>query len=150
MRSPCSYPARTAVVKWMPASTREAPFSRAASEKLQKSQEKVSKLAEKLRNDARDAAILKAATDAGFIDPTDALTDDIRRAVEVDQDDEDPSDIEVDTTSATAAVKKLATSKKHLIGKPNNGAPSGGRFSSRDRTDDNAGDNLGELYPSLQ
>jgi hypothetical protein len=119
--------------------------------KLTKSEEKVGKLATRLRDSARDAAILKAAEELNFIDPTDALTDRIRQAVEVDQDDEDPSDIEVDVASAVAAVKKLANSKKHLIGKPNGGAPSGSRLRRDQGGDDGANQQkLGDLYPSLQ
>ena len=121
-----------------------------AQAKLKESNTKVERLATKLRNDARDAAILAEARKLKFIDPTDALTDAIRSQVEIDQDDEDPSDIEVDLASVTDAVKKLANSKKHLIGKPNDGEPSGGRFSSRRRQDDDAGDDLTEVYPSLR
>jgi len=122
-----------------------------ASEKLNKSEEKVSRLATRLLNRERDAAIKTEAEKQGFIDPSDALTDEIRNAIDIDQDDEDPSDIDIDETSVTNAVKKLANRKKHLIGKPNGGAPSGSRL----RRDAGSGDGASEqkltdLYPSLQ
>jgi hypothetical protein len=87
----------------------------AAKERVRQSEEKTKKLGTRLLNRERDAAILEAAREAGFIDPTDALTDKIRAAVEYDQDDEDPSDIEIDEDSAAEAVEKLAKQKKHLL-----------------------------------
>lgn len=118
---------------------------------LASEREKSTRLAARLLNKERDDAILAAARAAGFIDPTDALTDEIRKAVEVDQDPEDPSDIEVDEDSAAEAVKKLATKKKHLVGKPNEGQRSGSRRKKgQGGTDDLDEANLAELYPGLR
>lgn len=120
--------------------------------KLAAEADKNSKLATRLLNNERDAAILAEARRQKFIDPTDALIDDVRNAVEVDQDDEDPSDIEVDSTSVKNAITKLATSKKHLIGEPNEGDRSGSRFRKRGTKDDEAtsDEKLKETYPSLR
>jgi hypothetical protein len=120
---------------------------------LQTEREKAQRLATRLLKKERDDAILAAARKAGFIDPTDALTDDIRQQVEVDQDPEDPADIEVDEDSAAEAVRKLANRKKHLIGKPNEGEPSGGRFSRKGKNGAKDGldeATLAELYPGLR
>lgn len=120
---------------------------------LQSEREKGQRLAARLLKKERDDAILAAARKAGFIDPTDALTDDIRQQVEVDQDPEDPADIEVDEDSAAEAVRKLANKKKHLVGKPNDGEPSGGRFSRKGKNgakDELDEETLAELYPGLR
>lgn len=120
-----------------------------AQKDLEASNSKVAKLAQRLLNNARDNAITAEARRQGFIDPTDALTDDIRNAIDIDQDDEDPSDIDIDETSVTKAVRNLANKKKHLVGAPNSGEPSGGRF----RKGGDSGSSSSELeanYPSLR
>jgi hypothetical protein len=125
------------------------------SEDLQKQllaqEEKTQKLATRLRTSAIDTAILEAARDAGFIDPSDALTDEVRRQVDIDQDDEDPSDIDVDEDTVIEAVKKLAAKKKHLVTPAGGGEPSGGKFRKKGQTQDKASDQvLQEHYPSLR
>lgn len=120
-----------------------------AQKALQAAEEKTRRLADGLRRREIDNAILEAARSEGFIDPTDALTDDIRKAVDVDQDDEDPTDIDIDLDSVTDAVKKLANKKKHLVGKALPNEPSGGKFRRKGekKTDEKA---LEDLYPSLR
>ena len=119
---------------------------------LNAEKERNQKLATRLLTKERDDAILAEARTLGFIDPTDALTDDIRKAVEFDQDEDDPSDIDIDENSVKVAVKKLAETKKHLIGAPNEGEPTGGSFRKKrkgepGKLDDNK---LREDYPSLR
>lgn len=121
---------------------------------LQTEREKNAKIAARLLNKERDDAIKEVARKMQFIDPTDALTDEIRKAVEIDQDPDDPSDIEVDMDSVKLAVQKLANAKKHLLGKPNDGEPSASSFNSKRKK--SGGDQktseaqLHELYPSLR
>jgi hypothetical protein len=118
---------------------------------LSTEQEKTRKLAARLLNGARDAAILKVARDLGFIDETDALTDDIRQAVDVDQDDEDPSEIDIDEDSVKRAVKALATKKKHLVGEVNDEERSGSKYRRDKKVDEKTADEkLKDMYPSLR
>lgn len=121
-------------------------------QKLQSAEQKTQRLAARLLSKERDDAIVAEARRLGFIDPTDALTDDIRRAVDVDQDPEDPSDIEVDQDSVKAAVKALAARKKHLVGAPGGGAPSGNKFRKNGnppapKTEEAL---MKDIYPSLR
>lgn len=126
-----------------------------AKKQLEAERTKNTRLADRLRKKEIDDAIREAATKLNFIDPTDALIDDVRREIDFDQDKDDPTDIDIDLDSVRDAVKELADRKKHLIGKPGEGNPSGGRFSSRRRKQDDGDNNtkLGTLqsrYPSLQ
>lgn len=118
---------------------------------LEEQRQKTARLAEGLKNDRVDRAILEAARDAGFIDPTDALVDKIRKEVDVEQDDDDPTDIDIDMDSVTDAVAEYAAKKKHLVGTPPPEEPSGTRFrkkgdKSKKTTDAQA---LRSVYPSL-
>lgn len=132
--------------------TDEAKDLEAERAKRQASEEKTQRLAARLVNKERDDAILAEARRLKFIDPSDALTDTIRSAVIVDQDDEDPSDIEVDEDSVKAAVADLARKKKHLISAPGDGQRSGSNVRQRaGSSDEKTGDEkLKELYPSLK
>ena len=75
-------------------------------------------LAGKVREGAVRSAIIEEARKQGFIDPEDALS--VASVIEVDQDEEDPTDIDIDEDSVKTAVKSLATKKKHLVGVENN------------------------------
>lgn len=120
---------------------------------LAEEQAKTTRIADRLRTNEVDQAIRDEARKQGFIDETDALTDEVRKGVEVDQDPDDPADIDVDLDTVKAAVSKLANQKKHLLGKPNEGEPSGGKF-SRKKSGQNDGKTqdavLKETYPSLR
>lgn len=108
-----------------------------ARKRAEAADSKVTRLADKLLRQSRDAAILEAARNAGFIDPSDALTDTIRNAVEYDQDDDDPSDIEIDEDSVEEAVTKYAKKKQHLVGKgTDTSTRSGSRRGKRKSSDD--------------
>jgi hypothetical protein len=115
------------------------------------SDSKVGRLAARLLEKELTDAIMAEARNQKFIDPSDALLDEVRKAIDYDQDDEDPSDIDIDEDTVKAAVTKLAKKKAHLIGKPNEGEPSGSRFRTNGKpagkTDEEA---LKGLYPSLQ
>jgi hypothetical protein len=123
-------------------------------EQLTESQTKIQKLAAGFLNKEISDKILAEARKQGFIDPTDALTDEVRTVVraEADQDDEDPTDIVIDEAVVRSAVKKLADKKKHLVGKPNEGERSGSKYGSKKGTDDGkTGEKvLEDLYPSLR
>lgn len=121
---------------------------------LEAERQRGAKLAEGLRKKSIDDAILEAARNEGFIDPTDALTDDIRKEVDWDQDEEDPTDIDIDEESVIDAVKNLAAKKKHLVGEAPPKNPSGGKFKKRrgsgDKDEKSEEQVMKERYPALR
>lgn len=99
--------------------------------KLTKAEERAQKLAAGFKNNAVDRAIEKIARDLKFRDPSDALAMISRKDIEVDQDEDDPTDVEVDMDSVKTAVKKLAQSKKHLLASgTDDDEPTGSKFGS--------------------
>ena len=118
------------------------------AQKLKASQEQTTRLATKLRDTAVESAVLSAARELGFIDPTDAMREDVLKQIDVDQDEEDPSDIDIDIDSVKDAVKKLADKKKHLVGAGTPNTPSGGKFRKKGGENDK-GPDLSH-YPSLR
>lgn len=109
--------------------------------KLQKkadsAEAKATRLAERLLKTAVDGAIVKAATKLNFRDVDDALAQ-VKRDLEawVDQDEDDPSEIEVDAEAVERAVKKLAESKKYLLKVDGEMDPSGSKFGGRGNNND--------------
>lgn len=120
----------------------------------QVAQAKADKLAARLVKQAVDMAITKAATskDLKFKDPEDALLL-VQRDLDtwVDQDPDDPSEIEVDEAAVAKAVKALAARKPHLLEAEGEQEPSGSKFGGR-KNDDGAmtEDKLREKYPALR
>lgn len=122
-----------------------------AAQKLKVAEERTERLAAGLLRKEIDIAIETQARKLGFIDPTDALLDDIRREVDADQDPEDPTEIDIDMTSVKDAVADLARRKKHLVGKGTPQERSGGKFRKVGGTDDQLSqDTLATHYPSLR
>lgn len=121
-----------------------------AATKLAASEARIALLAEGFLKKEIEKAVLAEARKQGFIDETDAVIESVLKEIDADQDEEDPSDVEVDLTSVEDAVKALAKKKKHLIGEAGPGGKSGGKFRKK-VTDDKAGDTaLVEHYPSLR
>lgn len=97
-----------------------------------------------------DTAIKEAARELKFLDVTDAIDGVDRSAIVFDQDDEDPTDIDIDLATVQAAVKKLSTKKPHFISRgTDDGEPSGSGFGGTKKTKKTTEDALKELYPSL-
>lgn len=96
-------------------------------------------------------AIIAAATKVGFIDPEDALS--VAKKIEVDQDDEDPTQVDIDEALVMSEVKALARRKSHLVGKrvPKEPKPKSGTPRSK-RTPRKKADTAKYLtdYPSLR
>lgn len=90
----------------------------AAKKSADESAAKVSNLASKLRQTSLEKAITDAARKMKFRDPDDVITQ-LQRSnfngIEIDQDDDDPSDIEIDAKSVEKAVKAVATAKPHWL-----------------------------------
>jgi len=96
--------------------------------KLTAAEEKVARLAAKALKTSVDAAIIKAAEKANFLDPEDALAG-VDRTDLAEQDDDDPSDITLDDREIEKRVKALAAKKPHYVksGTSDN-EPTGGQF----------------------
>lgn len=119
----------------------------AAKKKADEAAAKSSKLAAKLRQTSLEKAITEAARKANFRDPDDVITQ-LHRSnfagIEIDQDDEDPSDVEVDKASVEKAVKKIATEKPHWLIAAGDDKPSGSSFNGG--TPNNKGGNKAQEY----
>ncbi|MCA1800480.1 MAG: hypothetical protein LC687_05015 [Actinobacteria bacterium] len=103
-------------------------------EELSASSTRAKTLAEGFLKVKLDRAIEKAAAKARFRDTDDALAMVDRSAIVVDQDEENPADIELDTKSVEDAVKKLASSKRHLISSgTEDDAATGGQFGGKNK-----------------
>lgn len=115
-----------------------------------KSAAQVEKLATKLRDTAVDNAIERMAAQLKFQDPDDAVTLVDRALIEVDQDDDDPAEIDLNLDSVKAAVEALAKKKPHLILKEETKDKSGSKFNGPKKTPKEADDEaLRKLYPAL-
>lgn len=86
-----------------------------ATDTATKESARVAKLAAGFRKSAVNAAVLKAASAAKFLDPSDALRPEVLDAIGVEQDEDDPSQVTIDEASVTKAVRALAASKKHYV-----------------------------------
>lgn len=90
----------------------------------QEASEKAARLAAKLLENAVDTAIIKAVQkvklpdDARFADVDDAIRLLDRGNLDVEQDEDDPAEVEIDEEVLMKALKKLAKSKPHLLIKP--------------------------------
>jgi len=97
-----------------------------------------------------NAAITRAAQELKFLDPDDAISGVDRGLIIADQDDEDPTDIDIDMDTVKAAVKALATKKPHYLSTgTDDGKPSGSPFGGKGKKKVNEEEALRELYPSL-
>ena len=115
-----------------------------------KSAAQVQKLAEKLRTTAVDTAIERVAAQLKFQDPDDAVTLVDRSLIEVDQDDDDPAEIDLSMDSVKAAVEALAKKKPHLLLKEETKDKSGSKFNGPKKTPKETDDEaLRKLYPAL-
>lgn len=121
-----------------------------AKDDAAKASTKAEKLASKLRETAVDNVVIKLGSKLKFRDIDDALQLINRGEIEIDQDEDDPSDITVDEASVKAALEKLAKRKPHLIGADGQGEPSGSKFNGKKKSDKDADDDaLRAKYPAL-
>ena len=118
--------------------------------KLQESTSRTEKLAAGLLSRDLNKAIEDEAKKQNFIDPSDAINGVDRLKLVYDQDDEDPTDIDIDLASVVAEVKRLAARKPHFISRgTDDWEPSGSGFGGSKRQKKNSEDQMRELYPSL-
>lgn len=111
---------------------------------------RLTKLASGFKTAKVNSAIIEAARAAKFNDPSDALVIDLS-GVEINQDEDDPSDVTVDSKAITSLVKALAAKKPYLVGGEGAGDPSGSKFGggSKSKKEVDA-EKLKERYPSLR
>lgn len=111
---------------------------------------KAQRLAVRLRDTAVDNVVIKLAATLKFRDPDDALKLIDRDLIEVEQDEDDPAEVEVDEDSVKKALEKLAKKKTHLIVAEGQGEKSGSKFSggrkSQEEIDE---DEMRRRYPAL-
>lgn len=123
--------------------------SAAAVKKAEAAEERADKLAVKLATNAVDTVILKYAND--FKDVNDVLQFVDRKEIDVDQDDDDPSVIEVDEESVKDAVKALRKSKPYLLKSETERTKSGSKFNGRKKDKTAISDEkLREKYSALR
>lgn len=113
---------------------------------------KAEKLAEGFLKTNINGAIRRAAEKAGFIDPDDAVGSISREDITFEQDEDDPSDVDIDQKSVEKAVKALATKKPHFVKSgTDDGGASGSQFGgSKPKGKKSSDDQLRERYPSLR
>jgi hypothetical protein len=111
--------------------TAEKGETEAAKAAEKKAAEKVTRLATRLRDQAVESAVTKAANKIGFRDADDVMAVLARsnfKDLDIDQDEEDPADIEIDEKSVEKALKAIADKKPHWLIADGETDASGGRF----------------------
>lgn len=89
-----------------------------AKDAAEKATRKAEKLAEGYKTNSINLAVIKAANGKlAFADIDDALRLIDRESLEVEQDEDDPSDVTIDGDSVTKALKALLKKKPHLAAK---------------------------------
>jgi hypothetical protein len=111
----------------------------------------VTALSTKLRTTVVDNEITRFAAQMKFRDLADALMYVNRSSIEVEQDDDDPADIEVNEATVEAAVKALAKKKPYLLQADGDVDETGGNVGRRGKKDDALSEEaLKEKYPALR
>lgn len=122
-----------------------------ATDRANKIEAKLQKLAEGYRMREVNDAIRKAAREAKFIDPDDAIAGVDIDLIEIEQDEEDPSRVTIDTKAVTRLVKELASKKPHFIASgTEDGEPTGGKFGSKQQSQKDPDEAIREMYPALR
>jgi hypothetical protein len=113
-----------------------------AKEDASKAESKAQKLAERLKLSAVDNAIIKVGTKMKFRDIDDALKLIDRDAIDIEQDEDDPTVMDLDETSVKAALDALAKAKPHLILADGQGEASGSKFGGSRKSNESNSDKL--------
>lgn len=128
---------------------------KAAEDKATKAEARAAKLAEGYRTARVESVISAEAAAQHALDPQDVV--DALKAggfanIDVDQDPDDPTQIEVDEDDVKAAVKKLLKKKAHWVKQTGDGQPSGSKFTPRGGGSNKEADDeaLRLKYPALR
>jgi hypothetical protein len=120
-----------------------------AARKAEEAEKKAERLAAQFATNAVDTVILKYASD--FKDVNDVLQFVNRKEIDVDQDDDDPSVIEVDEESVKDAVKALRKSKPYLLKTEAERTKSGSKFNGSKKSKNTISDEvLRKKYSALR
>lgn len=118
--------------------------------KRERAEEKNQRLAAGYLRSALDREIERAARDAKFRDTDDALQLVDRSLITYEQDEDDPSEVDIDRKTVQQAVKKLADRKKHLIASgTEDDEPTGSRFGGPRKKSRTSEEALRQKYPGL-
>jgi hypothetical protein len=125
------------------------------TDQQQRNADKLQKLSDGYRKAAIDRAITEAAKNAKFRDPSDALRPEILSAISVEQDEDDPTQVTIDTASLNQAIKELAKNKPHYLvtGQPQGTTRSGSTFGGSSNGGNNVDAERARLmshYPALK
>lgn len=99
--------------------------------------ERTAKLAEGFVTTKVDNAVLREAQGMKFINPSNALALVDRGLIEVEQDDDDPSSVDLDKESVKDALKQVAKENPHLLVAEGDENASGGKFGGSRNTGSN-------------
>lgn len=126
-----------------------------AKDQATSAEAKAQKLAAKLRDSALDNAIIQLAGGMGFADVDDALRLIDRATVDIDQDEDDPTEVNIDRDTVKSALEALTKAKPHLLKNEEKSPPqpTGSRFNGGNKkvNDKDAQDAaLREKYPALR
>lgn len=131
--------------------SKDATETDKAKQAAVKAEQKAERLASRLRTQAIDITIIKYASQLNFQDTQDALAQVVREDGWVEQDDDDPSEIEVDEGAVEKAVKALAEKKKYLLKAQGEKEPSGSKFGGgKNNNDEMDEETLRQKYPALR
>ena len=122
--------------------------------KLASAEARSERLAERLARSAVDTTIIQVAGEAKmpkFTDIEDVLKLIDRDDIDLEQDEEDPSAVEVDKDTVRDALQTLAKAKKHLLvsGNGQGGDKTGSKFGGGNKKRTTSKDALRKKYPAL-
>lgn len=132
------------------ADSKDKSESDKAKDDASKAESKAQKLAVRLKETAVDNAIIRLGGKLKFRDIDDALKLVDRELITVDQDDDDPSEVDLDEGSVKSALEKLAKAKPHLIIAEGQEEKSGSKFNGGKKSTKEADEEaLRKAYPAL-
>jgi hypothetical protein len=110
------------------------------------------RLATRLRDQALDQVITRYASRMNFVDLDDVLRLVNRKDIDVSQDEDDPTEVDIDEEGVEDALKELAKKKKYLVNANGSRQPrSGSKMSGKGKKQTGATDDeLREKYRALR
>jgi hypothetical protein len=118
-------------LKAKPKVTKKANSDDSEEDKDQGPSEREVRLAARLRDQAVDQVITKFASKMNFVDIEDAINLVSRKDIDVNQDEDDPTDVIIDEETVEDALKDLIKRKKHLVQAPVSKVRSGSKVTGK-------------------
>lgn len=122
----------------------------------QRDADKLQRLSDGYRKSAIERAVTEAAAKAKFRDPSDALRPEVLSALGVEQDEDDPTKVTIDSATLNEAIKNLAKNKPHYLvtgqpqGTPRSGSTFGGSGAGTGSGPDAERARLMNQFPALK